>query len=362
MKKIAVIIVAAIAALICLTSCGEAKPAVDTAPSSPNEDWRNTIEYEGSFFVNKGLKMLYALDTGSITLWDNGGDGTPFQTLSYDTSVSDAIEQVETGDFSGDGNGDIRVIYSESEKGKRYTLFLWNEGTKKFAECRLYSTITDPIFNSEDCTVSGEWDLGIFGKVTKTYAFNETSGLDEVGIVLHDAEGVANKIAADTVGGTVTLSENHVTIDNKKCTLYIASEFGANSAYIVHTPEGEWYIDEYCFGFYRECLDNGEGTVTLGKYVGKAGTAQHIANTIRGEDAEIVIAEEGFINGIEATRYTMRGESGGRFAIVCDVANTWYFAEDGDIFTNVHISTGIAVSDTEYIFEIPTIEDELPIT
>ncbi|MBR6676813.1 MAG: hypothetical protein IKL24_05730 [Clostridia bacterium] len=359
MKRI-IVFAAALMCLFALCSCGEKKPAIDTNTPSSN-DWRNTIEYEGSFFVNKELKMLYALDTGSITLWDNGGNGTPFQTLEYDTSVANAIERIETEDFSGDGNGDIRIIYSESGEGKRYTLFLWDVNTNKFAECRLYNTITDPVLNSEDNTVSGVWDLGIFGKVTRVYAFNETSGLDEVEIILHDAENVANKIAADTVGGTVTLSENYITIDNKKCTLYISSEFGAENAYIVHSPEGEWYIDQYCFGFYRQCLDGGDGTVVLGKYVGKAGTAQHLANAIRGEDAEMVIAEEGFINGIEATRYTMRGESGGRFAIVCDVANTWYFAESGDVFTNVHIATGVAVSDTEYVFEIPTIEDEIPV-
>jgi len=102
MKKICILALV-FAAVLCLFSCNEAKgePVVTTGKVT---DWRNTIEYEGSFFVNKDRKMLYALDMGKITLWDNEGSGAPFQELKYDTSVADAIESIEKEDFNADGN------------------------------------------------------------------------------------------------------------------------------------------------------------------------------------------------------------------------------------------------------------------
>ena len=135
MKKM-LFAMAAVLVAICLASCG-AEGKTEEETTQQKEDWRNTIEYEGSFFVNEGKKMLYALDKGSITIWDNAGEGTALQVIKYDTSVSDAIERIEKEDYNGDENTDIRIIYSESEKGTRYNLYLWSDKAGRFVECQI---------------------------------------------------------------------------------------------------------------------------------------------------------------------------------------------------------------------------------
>ncbi len=67
MKKFLLAAIAVVAAL-CLFSCGgDGKKEEETTVKT---DWRNTIEYEGAFFVNESKRVLYALDTGSITQVD----------------------------------------------------------------------------------------------------------------------------------------------------------------------------------------------------------------------------------------------------------------------------------------------------
>ncbi|MBR6650758.1 MAG: hypothetical protein IKL36_05030, partial [Clostridia bacterium] len=76
-KKITLLL--AILLMLNITGC---KDDVDTPEETkkPN-DWRNTIEYEGNFYVNSETKLLYALDKGTITLWDNAGEGDVLQVL-----------------------------------------------------------------------------------------------------------------------------------------------------------------------------------------------------------------------------------------------------------------------------------------
>ena len=87
-------------------ACGKKMEAEDTAPVKQATDWRNQIEYDGSFYVSREIKLLYSLDKGTITLWDDGGTGKTLQTLTYDTAVTDAMENLIREDINGEGYAD----------------------------------------------------------------------------------------------------------------------------------------------------------------------------------------------------------------------------------------------------------------
>ena len=335
----------------CLASCGsEGKKEEETTQKS---DWRNTIEYESSFFVNESKRMLYALDKGSITLWDNAGDGSVLQEIKYDTSVSDAIERIEKEDFNNDGNCDLRIIYSESEKGSRYNLFLWSDKAGRFVECQLYNTITDPVYDSEGGFVVGVTDKGVFGKITKHYAFNESSGLDEISCEIGDLEGVAKAVAATVGGDSIEKIVNEFEVDEKPCHGYYVSKEGKRIAYIAHTAESDWYVDEGCCGLYRE-VGAEDGAPVLGNYVDSAKHAYNLVKVMKGEAAKLTGKTLGVIRDLPAEMFAGVDEAGNRFFVVCDEKGLWYYSENGTTFVQVLSETGEIAGEEEFEFAVPT--------
>lgn len=352
MKKILLAAIALITVL-CLFSCGsEGKKEEETTAKT---DWRNTIEYESAFFVNESKRMLYALDKGSITIWDNAGDGKILQVIEYDTSVADAIERIEKEDFNGDGNCDIRIIYSESEKGSRYNLFLWSEKAERFVECQLYKTITNPVYDESTGNIIGVTDKGVFGTVTRLYAFNEGSGLDEVSVQIGDLEKVVLTMAGAVGGDRVENIVNSFTVNDIPCLGYYVYSGAEMIAYVAYTADSQWYADEGCLGLYREIREEGAKPV-LGDYVGDAKHAYDLVKLIKGDSARLTGTALGVIRDLPAERYEGIDESGARFAVVTDEKGLWYYSEDGITFVQVLSATGEAAGDEEYEFAIPAIE------
>ncbi len=350
MKKLLFTVVAVLLAA-CLASCGsDGKKEEETTQKS---DWRNTIEYEGSFFVNESKKMLYALDKGSITIWDNAGDGKELQVIEYDTSVSDAIERIEKEDYNGDNNNDIRIIYSESEKGTRYNLFLWSDKAGRFVECRLYNSITNPVFDAESGHIVGVDDKGIFGKVITHYSFNENSGLDAVSSSIDNVDGIAKMVAASVGGDNIEKIVNAVTVDEKPCEGYYVNAGSKRIAYIAHTAESQWYVDKGCCGLYRHAVES-EGAVALGDYVGKAKYAHDLAKLIGGEGATLIRMTYGVINSLEAQSFAVKGEDEKTFFVVTDKKDRWYYSDNGSVFLQVISGTGEIAGEEEYEFAVPT--------
>ncbi len=314
-------------------------------------DWRNTIQYESSFFVNSETRLLYALDTGKITLWDNDGEGNVLQTIEYDTSVPDAIERIEKEDFNGDGNCDIRIIYSESQRGSTYRLWLWNTIAKSYSLCQGYSSLVDPFFDEEKgCIISTE-DHGYFGTVTKEFIFNETLGIDEISSTVNDAQITAQKIADETAGGTVSKLEGATTIGNETCLVYAASDEFRELAYIAHSSESDWYIDDGCNGFYR-ILKSENGSLVLGDYMGDAGTAANIAKNFGEGEISVMRKKAGFVGEVEAHRYSVSVGAAVLF-IATDTAHNWYVSEDGIYYRKYSSSKNEYMGEDTFEFTIP---------
>ncbi len=352
MKKLTFALSLLLAALL-LFSCKGADGK--TEETKKETDWRNTVESEGSFFVNEKTRLLYAFDTGRITLWDFAGEGAVLQTIEYDTTVADAIERIEKEDFNGDGHRDIRILYYEGEEGTRYRLWLWGERAGKYSECRLYSSIIDPAYNEEDKTVTGLEDMGAFGVLTRVYAFNETLGLDTVSVSIDDPAAIAQNIAAATVGGTAKAAEGTAKVNETECSAYVVSEGDTDIAYIAHTVDSKWYIDTGCRGFYRSIVEK-DGAIAMGEYVGKAGACAEMCEKITGEKCEILASIGGYITDtLAGFRYTLKTESGDKVCMVNDTGGVWYFCEDidADVYTKRSTADGTVVSDTEFYFTLP---------
>lgn len=340
-----------------LFSCGGDKAKEEE--TEKETDWRNTVESEGSFFVNEKTRLLYALDTGRITLWDSAGDGSVLQTIEYDTTVADAIERIEKEDFNGDGNRDIRIYYYEGEEGTRYRLWLWGERAGKYSECRLYSSIYDPAYDAEAKTVTGIEDMGAFGKLTRVYTFNETLGLDVVSVTIDDPAKIAADIAAATVGGTVRPAEGTAKVNDVECNAFIALAEGADIAYIAYTEESEWFIDVSCRGFYKSVAQK-DGSIILENYVGTAGVCIDMCEKMTGERGEILSRVGGYIDeNLSGFKYVIKTDSDKQVAIVNDSGGLWYFCEDldADVYTKRSTATGELVNEKEYWFTLPVEED-----
>ena len=350
MKKI-IFAAIAIFAAICLFSCGT--ESTKEEETTAKKDWRNTIEYESSFFVNETKKMLYALDKGSITLWDNAGEGNILQVIEYDTSVSDAIERIEKNDFNSDGNCDIRIIYSESERGTKYNLFLWSERAGRFVECQLYNTIMNPVYDSEAAVVVGVENKGVFGTVTTQYAFNESSGLVVVSVTIGDLEGVASSISATVGGDRIEKIVTEFTVNELPCNGYYVYSGDKRIAYIAYTEESVWFVDEGCCGLYREVKEESE-KIALGDYVGAAKHAYDLVKLIKGESAKLTGMTLGVIRDLPAERFGGVDEAGNRFAVVTDDKGLWYYSDDGVTFVQVLSATGEVAGEEEFQFAVPT--------
>lgn len=350
MKKIIFAAIAIFAALS-LFSCGSESQAEEE--TTAKSDWRNTIEYESSFFVNESKKMLYALDKGSITLWDNGGDGRELQTINYDTSVADAIERIEKADFNNDGNCDIRIIYSESERGTKYNLFLWSDKAGRFVECQLYNTIVDPVYDAEAAVVVGVENKGVFGTVTTHYAFNESSGLDVVSVTIGDLEGVAAAISTAVGGERIEKIVTEFTVNDISCNGYYVYSEEKIIAYIAYTEGSDWFVDEGRCGLYREVCEK-DNAVALGDYVGAAKHAYDLVKLIKGESARLTGMTLGVIRDLPAERFGGVDEAGNTFAVVTDDKGLWYYSEDGVTFVQVLSATGEVAGEEEFQFAVPT--------
>lgn len=347
MKKIISVLLIIITAAL-LFSCGEdEREKSDT--TAREKDWRNSIEYEGSFYVNEHKKLLYALDKGSVTLWDNGGTGEVLQTLKYDSAVSDVMSKVETEDFNGDGNRDVRIIYSDTEKGKNYSLWLWSEEDGSYSKCAQYSLIMNPTAIDEK-TVSGEVSLGIFGTLKKVYAFGEGTELDLVEITLEGADTVAAAIAEAFVSGEVYPAEGVATVGDVECTAYVVRDGDKETAYIAYDDDANWYIDTSLKGLYRALYEDG-GKFVLGDNTGDAAEAVRVISGFSGQnDVAVTDKETGILSGFSATLYTaVAGDA--VFRTVHSGDGGWYLVTEADTLCPIYISSASLGEPIEAKFE-----------
>ena len=256
-----------------LTACGEKTKAEDTAPAKQATDWRNQIEYDGSFYVSKEIKLLYSLDKGTITLWDDSGAGEKLQTLTYDTAVADAIENLTREDINGDGYADLQTVYSETQEASCYNLWLWDADDGKYVPCAAYRLVKNPVPDPVSGTVSSVLETEGFGTVRAAYQFSEDLSLELASQTVEGADAVAAEIFRTLIGDmAVSPSEGETTVNGEACTAY-TTETGAHIAY---TSDAHWYADINCLGLYRAVEWNGTG-YTLGHYMEDAGEAQDLA-------------------------------------------------------------------------------------
>ncbi len=284
MKKYITVLFLALAMLIMLPSCQkeDAKPE----ETKGNTDWRNSIEYEASFFVNSETKLLYALDKGKITLWDNKGNGEALQVLEYSSAEAGAIESIETRDIDLDGSLDIINLYSENDNGMKYNLWLWSSELGKYQECKLYRSINDPVVSEDGTTVTGTEDKGDFGIVETVYTFGEAASLTETSKEVINSDEIAQRICADIIGSesgdtVLTKTEGTAFIDDIVCTVYAPATQQSQIAYIACSPNANWYIDDGCRGVYR-LVDCAEGKYSKGVYTGKAGEITEVCAQLYG--------------------------------------------------------------------------------
>ncbi len=266
-KKITLIL--ALLLMLSFSACKD-NNETDEETKKPS-DWRNTIEYEGNFYVDSETKLLYALDTGTITLWDNSGTGEALQVLEYNSAESGAIESLNIKDINGDGANDISTVFSENEIGAKYNLWLWNKTEKKYKAINSYRNINNPVVSEDGTTVTGTLDCGIFGVVTSVYNFTESLTLEPVSVSIANADAIAQNISNALSGGaTVALTEGTATIQGISCTTYAAQSGDSSAAYIAFSSDGVWYIDNGCIGVYKTIKDS-NGAYEAGFYVDEAG-------------------------------------------------------------------------------------------
>ncbi len=348
MKKLTIL--AALMLAACLFSCNADEAEISDETKGAQDDWRNTITYEGSFYVNKETKLLYSQDKGCITLWDNAGDGTPLQKLTYDTSYADAMSSVEFKDINLDEYSDITVLYSKNGDDVRYNLWTWNKEDKKFNEISQYKYIYNPVISEDGTSVMGEKDLGIFGLLEMTYVFTD-SGLEVSERDVTNAGEVAQAISDKFVSGLPTKkTDGVITINDFECTVYKATENGSDAAYIAYTDEGQWYFDNGCTGAYKSLSDK-DGDFALGLYADIAGEAYEVCAALLGKpEGELVICDtkKGTIGDKEAVAYEFRLDG----AYVCTVAkaeNGVFYGTNNELTAYYVIS---ATSEAEFLFDM----------
>lgn len=173
-------------------SCAGEQAGDGAQTSRPSTDWHNKIEYDGSFYVSPEIKLLYSMDKGSITLWDDGGEGDVLQTLSYNTTVPDAMENLIRTDVNGDGYADLQTKFSEEQGQTCYNLWLWSEQTGQYQICGMYRLIKNPNPDPEDGTVSSLIETEAFGTMQSTYQFTDALDLETISQEITDADSVAS--------------------------------------------------------------------------------------------------------------------------------------------------------------------------
>ncbi|MBQ8475141.1 MAG: hypothetical protein IJ499_05720 [Clostridia bacterium] len=288
LKKIICSLCAA-ALLVSLSACnkGGGKDAETTGTS----DWRNTIEYEGNFYVNKGKKLLYALDKGTITLWDNAGDGKKLQTLEYDSTEAGAIESIEIKDMNYDGNADITAVFSEEEGNCRYNLWLWNEENGNYTYCKIFRTIPNPVFSEDGTTVTGTYNSGFFGNLEVVYAIDENLALTNVSSTVINSAEVAAELARQLEGNeSVQLTEGFADVQDITCNVYAIMDGDKQTSYLAFSGEGDWYYDKGTVGAYRILTEN-DGVVKTGEYTDMTGSAVSICAELYKYDTSLLTVD-----------------------------------------------------------------------
>ncbi len=350
MKKLIAVI---LLFLLFLASCGnEAEEKKDTTAAP---DWRNLIEYEGSFYVDRETKLLYAADTGKVTLWDNGGDGRILQEIEYDTLASDAVDRMETDDADGDGKADIRIIYREADGVSTYNLWLWSENDEKFFPCRDYREIPNPE-NRGDGTVVGTLDLDEFGILETVYGFDGKGGAVPQSFVITNADEIASKISEALFPGDIKKGDGKATVGEDSCPVYVIRN-GDSAAYLAYSEKGEWFCDAGCIGVYRAVLCE-NGAYTAGAYVGEAGSVCDTVSKLGGSPANITEVQKGTVDTSSAVMYTLSDANGKTSFAVTVKGGLWYYSEDGESYS-VLISGDASLGDKVTItFCVPTDAEE----
>lgn len=335
-----------------VAACSKKTEAEDTAPVKQATDWRNQIEYDGSFYVSREIKLLYSLDRGKITLWDDGGTGEKLQTLTYDTAVANAMENLIREDVNGDGFADLQTVYSETQEEACYNLWLWDAESGKYVPCAAYRLVKNPKPDPDSGTISSVLETEGFGTVRSTYQFTDTLALELVSQTVEGADDIAAKIVRTFAGdAAVSPSDRETEINGEACTVYIAGSGAYGSgAYIAYTPDALWYADINCLGLYRAVEWDGSA-YTLGHYMEDAGEAQDLARaayTAGDVTIDITAREEGFFGGRSAVQYIVEAEG----IFLCKLCKSdlggWYVSADGT--TYYAISNGEIGESSEYVF------------
>lgn len=314
-----------------LTACGEKTKAEDTTSTKQVTDWRNQIEYDGSFYVSKEIKLLYSLDKGTITLWDDSGTGEKLQTLTYDTAAADAIENLTREDINGDGYADLQTVYSETQEASCYNLWLWDASGGKYVPCAAYRLVKNPVPDPVSGTVSSVLETEGFGTVRTAYQFSEDLSLELASQTVEGADEVAAEISRTFIGDTaLSLFDGEITVEGEACTVYTAG----NGAYIAYTSDANWYADINRLGLYRAVEWDGTG-YTLGHYMEDAGEAQDLARaayTAGDVSVDITAKDLGFFGGRSAVQYTMEAEG----VFLCKLCKPdlgdWYVTVDDGLY------------------------------
>lgn len=316
-------------------SCGGKHPADEAGTSRSSTDWHNKIEYDGSFYVSPEIKLLYSLDKGSITLWDDGGEGDVLQKLSYDTTVSDAMENLIRTDVNGDGYADLQTVYSEEQGQICYNLWLWSGQTGQYRACGMYRLIKNPKSDPETGTVSSVFETEAFGTVQSTYQFTDTLDLEAISQEITDADTVASAIALALTGdAAVAPAAGPAKVGGEEYAAYtVGTGAGGSGAHIAYTPDATWYIDMQCLGMYRT-VEWKEGAYVLGPYMDEAGEVQDLALAYEDTAQEITITarESGYFDVRSAVRYTVEAD-GLPLCYLCKTeSGSWYISTDGSAY------------------------------
>ena len=317
-----------------LAACKGGGSTAEETTARRSGDWHNKIEYDGSFYVNDTVKLRYSLDKGSITLWDDAGDGYALQKLSYDSTAANALETFTRTDVNGDGNVDLVTVFDAAEADgavrTRYNLWLWDSGEGQYVSCALYRLITDPVVDVAAGTVTGRAPSEGFGTLVTEYRFTEDYQVEEYAFTVEGAEEVAAAIALQFTGSAdVKAAEGSAVVEEEEAVSFVAPQ-----AHISYVSDNRWYIDIGPVGLYRALAWDGETAAYVAEsYLGEAGDAQDHAVAYSGktlQPADIVITEKlsGTFGTAKAVRFTVE-TAGAFYCDLCRVGNDWYVSADG---------------------------------
>lgn len=352
MKKVICLIIA-LAALLTLCACGAAEEDeyADDTTGKAAPSWKNSIEYEGFFYVSPTTKLLYAHDFGKVTLWDNDGNGKILQELEYDSSDSDVLDRFEFEDFNGDGYTDIRAPFGTSGGNSYYNLWLWSDTIYSFIFCDEYQATPNPV-HEEDGSVTSIVDKGLFGIVTLHHKFD--SGLNFVvdSVETEDLSVIAENAGTALLSADETAEVSHKTINGTECKIYLSKKGGEEVGYIACAADSAWYVDTTLAGAYRRVSDEG-GEFVAGAYVDFAYYAESAMLAKNSSEKEDVLETwDGKIDGHPCQFF--RFESG---YIAVNENTRCYCSEDGVSYSPINYTSG-KLSDNSVVTVEPPAEDE----